>query len=94
VQPLPGAAGWRLSYPLNHADRAHESIVLLGASHFRAPGQGQTYGLSARAVALDTAAGQREEFPAFTAFWFERPGPDARARHFDALLDGPRVSGA
>ena len=81
MQPLPGAAGWRLSYPLNHADRAHESIVLLGASHFRA-------------VALDTAAGQREEFPAFTAFWFERPGPDARARHFDALLDGPRVSGA
>lgn len=94
VQPLPGAAGWRLSYPLHHADRADELIVMLGASYFRALGQGQTYGLSARAIAVDTAGPQREEFPAFTAFWFERPGPNARALHFYALLDGPRVAGA
>ncbi len=94
VQPLPGAAGWRLSYPLNRADRPDELIVFLGASYFRAIGAGQVYGLSARGLAVDTAGGQGEEFPAFTRFWFERPAPGAREMRFYALLDGPRVSGA
>ena len=94
VQPLGGAAGWRLSYPLNRADRHDELIVFLGASYFRAIGAQQVYGLSARGVAVDTAGGSGEEFPAFTAFWFERPAPGAREMRFYALLDGPRVSGA
>ena len=94
VQPLPGAAGWRLSYPLHRADRPDELIVFLGASYFRAIGAGQVYGLSARGLAVDTAGGQGEEFPAFTTFWFERPAPGAREMRFYALLDGPRVSGA
>ncbi len=94
VQPLPGAAGWRLSYPLNRADRPDELIVFLGASYFRAIGAGQVYGLSARGLAVDTAGGQGEEFPAFTRFWFEQPAPGAREMRFYALLDGPRVSGA
>ena len=94
VQPLPGAAGWRLSYPLNRADRQDELIAFLGASYFRALGAGQVYGLSARGLAVDTAGDQGEEFPAFTAFWFERPVPGAREMRFYALLDGPRVAGA
>jgi periplasmic glucans biosynthesis protein len=94
VQPLPGAAGWRLSYPLNRADRQDELIVFLGASYFRAIGAGQAYGLSARGLAVDTAGGQGEEFPAFTTFWFERPAPGVREMRFYALLDGPRVAGA
>jgi glucans biosynthesis protein len=94
VQPLPGAAGWRLSFPLNRADRPDELIVFLGASYFRAIGAGQVYGLSARGLAVDTAGGQGEEFPAFTRFWFERPAPGAREMRFYALLDGPRVAGA
>jgi len=94
VQPLPGASGWRLSYPLNRMDRKDELIVFLGASYFRAIGAQQAYGLSARGLAVDTAGGQGEEFPAFTTFWFERPVPGAREMHFYALLDGPRVAGA
>ena len=94
VQPLPGAAGWRLSYPLNRPDQPDEVLVFLGASYFRALGAQQAYGLSARGLAVDTAGGQGEEFPAFTAFWFERPAPDAREMRFYALLDGPRVAGA
>lgn len=94
VQPSPGAAGWRLSYPLNRADRQDELIVFLGASYFRAVGAGQVYGLSARGLAVDTAGGQGEEFPAFTTFWFERPAQGARELRFFALLESPRVTGA
>jgi glucans biosynthesis protein len=94
VQPLPGAAGWRLSYPLNHPGQPDELVVFLGASYFRALGANQAYGLSARGLAVDTAGGQGEEFPAFTAFWFERPAPQAREMRFYALLDSPRVTGA
>jgi glucans biosynthesis protein len=94
VQPLPGAAGWRLSFPLNRAGRQDELIVFLGASYFRAIGAQQVYGLSARGLAVDTAGGQGEEFPAFTTFWFERPAPGVREMRFYALLDSPRVAGA
>ena len=94
VQPLPGAAGWRLSYPLNRPGQPDELVVFLGASYFRALGAQQAYGLSARGLAVDTAGGQGEEFPAFTAFWFERPAAQAREMRFYALLDGPRVTGA
>jgi glucans biosynthesis protein len=94
VQPLPGAAGWRLSYPLNRPDQPDEVIVFLGASYFRALGANQAYGLSARGLAVDTTGGQGEEFPAFTAFWFERPVAQAREMRFYALLDSPRVTGA
>ncbi len=94
VQPQPGAAGWRVSYPLNAAGRHDEVAVFLGASYFRAIGAHQGYGLSARGLAVDTVGGRGEEFPAFTTFWFERPAPQARELRFYALLDGPRVSGA
>ncbi len=76
--PVDGAAGWRLSFPLNDAKVHDEVAVFLGASYFRAVGAGQAYGLSARALAVDTAGGNGEEFPAFTAFWLVRPAPGAR----------------
>jgi glucans biosynthesis protein len=89
-----GVAGWRLTYPLNEAGKRDEVIAFLGASYFRALGAGQRYGLSARALAVDTVGGRGEEFPDFTAFWFEPPGAGARELVFYALLDGPRVTGA
>ncbi len=92
--PVDGAAGWRLSFPLNDPKVHDEVAVFLGASYFRAVGAGQAYGLSARALAVDTAGGRGEEFPAFTAFWLERPAPGAREMHLYALLDSPRVAGA
>lgn len=89
-----GAAGWRLKYPLNDPKVFDEVIVFLGASYFRAVGAGQHYGLSARGLAVDTANGRGEEFPAFTTFWLQRPAPGARSFTFYALLDGPSASGA
>ena len=91
---VPGAAGWRLHFPLNNEAHRDELIAFLGSSYFRALGAGQRYGLSARGLAVDTTGGRGEEFPAFTRFWFERPAPGARAVVVHALLDSQRVTGA
>jgi glucans biosynthesis protein len=96
-EPPQGAApiaGWRVTYPLHRPDLQDEVAAYLGASYFRAIGQGQRYGLSARSLAVDTTGGAGEEFPELVAYWFERPRPDARNFTFYALLDGPRVAGA
>ena len=87
-------AGFRVHYPLNAPNYKDEVIVFLGASYFRAVGQGQIYGLSARGLALDTAAAGGEEFPRFAEFWIERPKPGATTLTIYGLLDSPRVAGA
>ena len=87
-------AGWRLTYPMHRPDLQDEVAAFLGASYFRAIGQAQRYGLSARSLAVDTTGGSGEEFPELVAYWFERPQPSARDFTFYALLDGPRVAGA
>ncbi|HMO09627.1 MAG TPA: glucan biosynthesis protein G [Paracoccaceae bacterium] len=92
--PLPGVAGFRLLWPLNTPDRQDEVAAFLGASYFRALGQGSTYGISARGLALDTALGGAEEFPRFTAFYLQRPAEGEEAVTFFAALDSPRVTGA
>jgi glucans biosynthesis protein len=93
-QAFPGAAGFRLHYPLNRNDYRDELITFLGSSYFRALGRGNVYGLSARGLAVDTAAGTEEEFPRFTRFYVERPERDARQIRFYAELESPRVAGA
>jgi glucans biosynthesis protein len=95
--PLPGDlgfAGIRLHTALNRPDVIDELIVFVGASYFRFLGQDQLYGLSARALAVNTeAAGGPEEFPVFRAFWIEADGePGTCTIH--ALLDGPSQAGA
>lgn len=104
-EPAPAAsaapvAGWKLTWPLNEPGKRDEVISFLGSSYFRALGAAQRYGLSARAVAIDTVGagagegGRGEEFPAFTAFWFERPPPGARRFAFLALLESQSLAGA
>jgi glucans biosynthesis protein len=88
-------AGWKLTYPLNEPGKRDEVAAFLGSNYFRALGRGQRYGLSARAVAIDTVGGARgEEFPDFSEYWFETPKAGASEFVFYALLDGPRVTGA
>jgi glucans biosynthesis protein len=87
-----GFAGFRVQFVTNwQADVA----AFLGASYFRAVG-GDTrqYGLSARALAVDTAFPRPEEFPRFTSFWFERPAKDSGVMTVYALLDSPSIAGA
>jgi glucans biosynthesis protein len=89
-----GYSGFRLHFPLNRGDYFDEFAVFQGASYFRLIGRGQTYGLSARGLAIDTAGPQGEEFPFFKEFWLERPAPNAASITIYALLDSKSTTGA
>jgi len=86
--------GFRVHFPLNKPSYKDEVLVFQGASYFRAVGKGQGYGLSARGLAVDTAAASGEEFPRFVEFWIERPRSNATSLVIHALLDSKRVAGA
>src|SRR6267154_1833392 len=87
-----GFAGFRVQFVTDWKD---DVTAFLGAAYFRAVG-GDTrqYGLSARALAVDTAFPRPEEFPRFTSFWFERPAKDSGTMTLYALMDSPSVAGA
>ena len=87
-----GFAGFRVQFVTDWRD---DVAAFLGASYFRAVG-GDTrqYGLSARALAVDTAFPRPEEFPRFTSFWFERPAKEGGTLTLYGLLDSPSVAGA
>ena len=94
LTPELGFAGFRVHFPLNKPSYADEAAVFLGASYFRFVGRGQIYGLSTRALAIDTASPKGEEFPFFREFWIEKPAPDADVIVLYALVDSPSVAGA
>jgi glucans biosynthesis protein len=87
-----GFAGFRVQFVTDWKD---DIAAFLGAAYFRAVG-GDTrqYGLSARALAVDTAFPRPEEFPRFTSFWFERPAKGQASITLYALMDSPSIAGA
>lgn len=89
-----GFAGFRLHAKLNRPDYYDEVAVFLGASYFRAVAKGQVFGLSARGLSIGTADPKGEEFPAFRAFWIERPAPGTQSIVVYALLDSPSTTAA
>ncbi|EKE83819.1 glucan biosynthesis protein [Idiomarina xiamenensis] len=89
-----GFSGFRVHYPLNDPDYKDEFLVFQGASYFRLIGPSQSYGLSARGLAVDTATAKGEEFPRFREFWLQRPDEKATSLVIYALLDSPSVTGA
>jgi glucans biosynthesis protein len=95
-KPLPvnlGFAGFRVHYPLNDPKISDELISFLGASYFRFLGREQKYGLSARALAIDSGLTE-EEFPFFREFWVEPPVEGAERIVIHALIDSASVTGA
>lgn len=94
VNRLPrdlGFAGFRLQdKPLGNTDW----LAFLGGCYFRSSGELNQYGLSARAVAVDTALPSGEEFPRFVGFWLEPGKANDEDYVIYALLDGPSVTGA
>ncbi len=86
-----GLAGFRVNA---RSDWDRDMFSFLGASYFRAVGASKQYGLSARGLAIDTGMERPEEFPAFRAFWLERPKVDSVALTIYALLDSPSITGA
>ena len=90
-----GYAGFRIFYPLNKTNQFDELGAFLGASYFRLLGKGQTYGQSARGLALDCGETDRsEEFPIFTDWWYGKPGKDATTLTLYAILDSVSCVGA
>ncbi len=73
-----GYAGFRIHAAFKKTDYYDEVIVFLGASYFRAVGTDEVFGLSARALAIDTAEPSGEEFPYFKEFWLVTPSPAAK----------------
>lgn len=92
--PALGYSGLRLRTELTEPGKKNEFCVFQGASYFRAIGLNQTYGLSARGLALKTGDPMGEEFPEFTRFWLERPAPGQRNMVVHALMNSPSVAGA
>jgi periplasmic glucans biosynthesis protein len=88
-----GFAGFRLLYPINQPDHRDEFISFLGSSYFRAVGQDQIYGASARGLAIDLGS-PKESFPYFGAFWIEHPPASADKMNVFAMLDDPNATGA
>ena len=91
---LPGVAGVKVTTPLNTKGKYDELITYLGASYFRALGAGNSYGLSARGLAVNTWQAGAEEFPRFSAFWIERPEAGNDSIVVYAAMDSASLTGA
>lgn len=90
---LPESAGFA-GFRVMGTSLQNDWLAFLGASYFRTSGPYNQYGLSARALAIDTGLPAPEEFPRFTEFWLA-PHPDGgQALSVAALLESPRVTGA
>jgi len=87
-------SGFRIRSQINSKKIWDEFLVFQGASYFRAVAQHLLYGLSARGLAINTAEPSGEEFPLFTHFWIERPGPRATTIVIYALLESGSATGA
>jgi glucans biosynthesis protein len=90
----PGFAGFRIHSHINNNEYRDEFAVFQGASYFRGVAAGQSYGLSARGLAISTAHHAGEEFPFFREFWIEEPRPGTSSVVVHALLDSPSTTGA
>jgi periplasmic glucans biosynthesis protein len=87
-------SGFRVRSLINSRAIWDEFLVFQGASYFRAVGKGAAYGMSARGLALRTAAPTGEEFPAFTHFWIERPANNGSSIIIHAILQSVSTTGA
>ncbi len=95
IPPGMGFAGFRLMYPWKGRGTSPAEIgSFAGASYFRFLPQDAAYGLSARGLAIDTAATGPEEFPRFSEFWLERPAASDDHVTVFALMEGESVTGA
>jgi glucans biosynthesis protein len=68
--------------------------IFQGATFYRSSARGQNLGIMARGLTLKLGDPKGEEFPAFRAFWVERPGPLAEMLVIHALLDSESATGA
>lgn len=91
IAPDLGYAGFRI---VSAGENPREVAVFLDATYSRMIGLGQTYGTSARGLALDTGLQGTEEFPVFEQFWIGRPNKGDKQLTVFALMDSPSAAGA
>lgn len=93
-QNPPGFAGFRVMFPLNSQYSRDAVASFLGASHFRAVGKHSRFGANARALAVNTALPDGEEFPFFREFWIVAPKQRDAGLVVCALMESPGMTGA
>lgn len=71
-----------------------EVAIFQGACFYKAIGEHQTPGVTARALALRVGDPRGEEVPRIAAAWIEKPSRAKNALVIHALLDSPSLSGA
>lgn len=81
-----GFAGFRV---MNTHNPETDWLAFLGASYFRAATPFDQYGISARAIAVDSGY-RDEEHPRYTDIWLERHGSDLR---ITSWVEGPSLVG-
>lgn len=89
-----GHAGLKIVGRFPRIGGGEEMLTFLGSSYFRSRPDGFSYGASARALAVNIAMTQPEEFPALRAFWIQKPVNHSPSVTVLGLLDSPRVTGA
>ncbi len=91
--PDMGFSGFRVLRA--QAEGAPSEVALFqGATFCRASALGQNLGVTERGLSLRTGDPRGEEFPAFRAYWIEKPALGDNALVIHALLDSPSVAGA
>ncbi|MFD0934914.1 glucan biosynthesis protein, partial [Methylobacterium trifolii] len=90
--PDPGYSGFRLRARFDGGDLS-DFAVFQGASFFRLLAKGQGFGVTARALTLRPADARGEEFPAFRAFFIEKP-PAQGALVLHALVESESAAAA
>jgi glucans biosynthesis protein len=89
-----GFSGFRVMGPVNRPDAKDRFASFQGASYFRAIAAGQAFGAISRAISVNTAQPEGEEFPVFRSFWIAKPAQGDRKLTVYGLLDGPSLAGA
>lgn len=89
-----GVSGWRAITKPGVAGDGYEFAVIQGGTYLRAVGQGQVYGVSARALAIGTGSPNGEEFPRFTDFWILESETSDDTLRFVAVSDSPSAVAA
>jgi glucans biosynthesis protein len=87
-----GVSGWRAITKPGVAGAGYEFAVFQGGTYFRAVGEGQVYGVSARALSIGTGSAAGEEFPHFTDFWIFEPRRADDSLDVIALADSETAS--
>jgi glucans biosynthesis protein len=86
-------AGFHAQAQIDKLGVFRDFLSFVGATNFRAIGSGQVFGVSARALAINTGQSAGEDFPLFRSFWIERPKPADPQLTVHGLLDSVNAVG-